>query len=98
MSLEAVLVSVVNITRPKIISDSKMMVFATIVSTVSEGPICLPEESGSALPRPDFKAPTHREHPIEMSSTVDVGLRAKEPVNGSTLVTEFPHEPSLDQA
>lgn len=91
MSLEEVQMGTVNITRPKITSDSKMIAFSTVVSFVSDGPRCLPMESVSTLPRPDIKAPTHREHPIEMSSTVDVGLRAKEPVNGSSLVTECPH-------
>jgi hypothetical protein len=98
MTLEAVHVIEVNITRPKIVSGARMMVFSSIISHISGGPQCLPAEIESALPRADFKTPTHREHPTEMSTTVDAGLRAKEPVNGSTLVIEHPHEPSPDQA
>jgi len=98
MTLETAHVIEVNITRARIVSGAKMMVFSVIVSHISGGPQCLPAEIGSALPRADIKTPTHREHPTEMSTTVDAGLRAKEPVNGSTLVTEHPHEPSPDLA
>jgi hypothetical protein len=97
MPLESVFVGDVNISRPKLVSGARMLVFATAFINNSEGPRCLPAEIGSALPRNNFKAPIHREHPTEMSSTVDSGLRAKEPVNGSSLVTECLPEPSPDR-
>src|SRR5580704_14130735 len=97
MSLENILMAEINIVRPKIVSNAKLVIQCIGVSYSAGVPRCFPAEVGSALPRPEFKPPTRQEHPAEMSTTVDSGVRPKEPANGSSLVTESPREPSLDQ-
>ncbi len=80
------------VVRPRIVSETKLMVFGSSVQFVGTGARCQPPEIGSTLPRRDVRQPVRREHPVEASTTIDAGIRAKFPTSGSNLVTECPLE------
>jgi hypothetical protein len=84
--------------RAQIVSGTKTF----CVSSKIYNPIghyrSVPAEIGSPCPSPLIQPPRSRQHPVLMTSTVEVGVVPKEAANDSNLVTEYPRESSVDQA
>ncbi len=83
--------------RPGLVSRSLCYKVVAIHASGLDNSRSLPAEMGICAGSDFVKDPSSREHAIPLSATSDIGLRAKVPANGSSLVTEYPLESPLVQ-